>query len=96
MTLSSDAGARRCGFERRFQVGRRPAGDADDLDVELDGLVGEQVEPVTATAQPDDTEQVGIAPDHVKGLGPDRSGRPQDHDVPALAHLTSVSYRPAP
>ncbi len=91
-----DAGPRRRGRQRRFEVGRRAARDPDNLDVELGSLIGNQIEPVSTGSEPDDAEQVGIASNDVERLGADGSGRPQDDDVPALAHLTSVSYRPGP
>ena len=73
-------------------------GHGDDLDVELEGLLGEQVDArgrATTGGQAHHPEPVRVAPDHVHRLGADRARGPEQHDGAAGGHRAIVAHVPA-
>ena len=76
------AAALRLGEQRELNVLERGRlGDGDDLDTEVERLLGKQLGSVTARSQSDRTESVGIGANHIDRLCPDRAGRAQDDNV---------------
>ena len=75
-------GAGRRGGQRGPDVGLGAGpGHRDPAGPELDGLLGQQGRVTTPGGQPGDPEPVRVTPDHVQGLGADRSGRAEDDDI---------------
>ncbi|OAH11249.1 hypothetical protein STSP_53830 [Streptomyces jeddahensis] len=71
------------GGERLAQCGDSVgAGDGDGVNAQPPGLLGEQGDP-GAGGEACDPEPIGVALDEVDGLGADRTGAAEDHDIPA-------------
>ena len=65
------------------------AAHRDQRGTGVQSLPGEQLDALTACGQRDHPEPVGLGGDDLQGLGPDRAGAAQDHDV---AHAASLPY----
>lgn len=65
--------------QRRYGV---LAGDGDGAHPEAVGLLGEQCDPSAGGGQAGHPEPVGVAQHEVDGLGADRAGGAEDHDIP--------------
>jgi hypothetical protein len=70
---------------------RRLVGDRDRLDAELDRLSRDQPGIAPASGQRDQPELVRVSSHDVGRLGPDRSGRPEQHHLtlPALPNSSA-------
>lgn len=62
------------------------ARDGDRAHPQSVGLLGEQSDPAAGGGEPGDAEAVGVAQHEVDGLGPDRPGGAEDHDIPDSVH----------
>lgn len=69
--------------QRRYDVLAR---DRDRAYAQPMGLLREQSDPAAGGGQRGDPEPVGVAQHEVDGLGADRAGGAEDHDVPDSVH----------
>ena len=70
------------GVERELEVLHHGcASHPDNPGIGLQGLPREQRDIVSTGGESDHPELAGPGRDHLEGLGPDRPGAPQDHDV---------------
>ena len=79
----------------RLQRGGR-AGHTDRLHTQLQRLRGEQLHVAATRAEGDHPEAVRVALDDVDGLGADRAGRTEQHEVSGSGHRTIVPQRLTP